>query len=334
MPATATGAFGSGAFDLKRKIDPGDVFTGNANITTQIGKLVLLGSFAYMSEWHGRRSTASRAGRQGARYVSNLTATYPIDDRWALALNGSWSFQEKNEIVVPGGGLVTEPKNSNSNVLIGSIEPSYLVSERLRLAVNYSFLWRDENFYDQHRGPVHPGEDQAHGRRVGDNMRCRRRRASSCAVRYSWIDQDTGAFVPVTAGSARHWRVLPPGLKYDSLDGVYLGQFRASNAGTSRIMRNSRLIVTGFAAVARLFAICRLTPPAQDRRPRRRRPKSQATAGTEMPARVRWLVHKSRHGGSGAAARGHRFVGAGVLFRHAGGNHRRQLHSLRAVVPR
>jgi outer membrane immunogenic protein len=129
------GGFGAGAFDLKRKIDPGDVFTGNANYTTQIGKLVLLGTFAYMSE--GRvKVDGIESGRQGARYVSNLTATYPIDDRWALALNGSWSFQEKNEIQAPGGGLVTEPKNSNSNVLIGSIEPSYLMTERLRLAVN------------------------------------------------------------------------------------------------------------------------------------------------------------------------------------------------------
>ena len=50
--------------------------------TTQIGKLVLLGSFAYMSE--GRVEVDGvESGRQGARYVSNLTASYPIDDRWA-----------------------------------------------------------------------------------------------------------------------------------------------------------------------------------------------------------------------------------------------------------
>ena len=41
-----------------------------------------------------------------------------------------------------------EPKNSNSNLVIGSIEPSYMVNERLRLAVNYSFLYRDHNYYN------------------------------------------------------------------------------------------------------------------------------------------------------------------------------------------
>ena len=63
---TATGGgFGTGAFDLKRKIDPGDVFTGNVNYTTQIGKLVLLGSFAYMSESHGVEVDDIDAGKAG-----------------------------------------------------------------------------------------------------------------------------------------------------------------------------------------------------------------------------------------------------------------------------
>ena len=92
------GGFGAGAFDLKRKIDPGDVFTGNANITTQIGKLVLLGLLRLHVRRARSRSTASKAGGRARATSAILTATYPIDDRWALALNGSWSFQEKNEI--------------------------------------------------------------------------------------------------------------------------------------------------------------------------------------------------------------------------------------------
>ena len=41
---------GLGAFDLKRWVDPGAIFTANANVTRQIGKLMTLVSFAYMSE--------------------------------------------------------------------------------------------------------------------------------------------------------------------------------------------------------------------------------------------------------------------------------------------
>jgi opacity protein-like surface antigen len=217
------GAFGSAAFDLKRKIDPGDVFTGNTNITTQIGKLVVFGTFAYMSE-----STAKvdglEAGKQGARYVSNLALTYPIDDRWALALNGSWSFQEKNEIVVPGGGLATEPKNSNSHVLIGSIEPSYLVTERLRIAANYSFLWRDENFYDIIEAQFIPAKTK---HTVGLSGSYALSQTASIELRgsHSWIHQDTSAFVPVRLAPLTLASV-PPGLTYTAWMASISANFR------------------------------------------------------------------------------------------------------------
>jgi hypothetical protein len=205
--------FGAGAFDLKRKIDPGDVFTGNVNYTTQIGKLVLFGTFAYMSEGTVKVD-GIESGRQGARYVSNLTASYPIDDRWAIALNGSWSFQEKNEIQAPGGGLITEPKNSNSNVLIGSVEPSYLVSERLRLAVNYSVLWRDENFYDQIEAQFIPAKTK---HTVGASATYALSPTATIVLRgsYSWIDQDIGAFLPLTVAPPI-LAALPPELKYEA----------------------------------------------------------------------------------------------------------------------
>jgi hypothetical protein len=46
------------------------------------------------------------------------------------------------------GPLVDELKNSNSNVFILSAQPNYMLTERLKVGVNYSVLYRDANSYD------------------------------------------------------------------------------------------------------------------------------------------------------------------------------------------
>jgi opacity protein-like surface antigen len=201
---------GFGAFDLKRWINPGDVFTANANVTKQLGKLVLLGSFAYTSESRAKVDGVD-SGRTGAKYTANLTATYQIDDQWALATNASWNFAEKNEIIA-AGFVSPEPKNSNSHVVIGSIEPSYRATDRLRLAASYSFLWRDENFYDQIENQFIPAK-QKHT--AGTSATYALSETASLEVRgsYSWIHQDDSAILPVTLvppSSAPQ----PPGLDY------------------------------------------------------------------------------------------------------------------------
>jgi opacity protein-like surface antigen len=210
VDVNAGGGFGSGAFDLKRWIDPGDVFTANANITTQIDKLVLLGSFAYMSESRVSINGVD-SGRAGARYTANMTAAYQIDDRWKLTTNASWSFQEKNEIVVAGVES-TEPKNSNSHVVIGSVEPSYQATDRLRLAASYSFLWRDENFYDQIENQFIPAK-QKHT--AGLSAAYAISPTASIEVRgsHSWVHQDDSAFLPVTT-TPLTLAALPPSLDY------------------------------------------------------------------------------------------------------------------------
>ena len=82
-------------FDIRQRVKPGDIFTANANLTSSVGKnLLLAASFAYMSESKLTIDSVP-AGRAGAHYVSNLAVNYQIDERWVLALNGSWSFQEK-----------------------------------------------------------------------------------------------------------------------------------------------------------------------------------------------------------------------------------------------
>jgi Outer membrane protein beta-barrel domain len=201
---------GVGAFNLKQYIDPGDVVTANFNITTEVGNTVIYGSFAYMSE-SSVTINGIDAGRAGARYVSNLTFNTQLTDRWSFVSNGSWSFQEKNEINV-GGALVPEPKNSNSNVVIGSFEPGYLLTERLRVAANYSFLWRDENFYDQIENQFIPAK-QKHT--VGLSGRYIVTENSSIELRgsYSWIQQDPSAILQATL-TPPTFDTIPPQLNY------------------------------------------------------------------------------------------------------------------------
>ena len=213
-------AFGS--FDVKRKINPGDVFTGNANITTQMGKLVVLASFAYMSESNATVDNVV-SGKAGARYTGNLTANYQFDDRWALAFNGSASYSEKNEISV-AGAVAPEPKNSNSLVLIGSIEPSYQLTERLRLAANYSVLWRNENYYNIFEEQFIPAKFK---QTVGLSANYAFSPTASIELRgsHSWIHQDTSAFLPVRLVPAT-FANIPPGLTYTAWMASISANFR------------------------------------------------------------------------------------------------------------
>jgi outer membrane immunogenic protein len=202
--------FNNGVFDLKRYIDPGDVVTANFNVTTEVGNTVIYGSFAYMSE-SAVVIDGIESGRAGAKYNTNVTLNTTLTDRWSIVTNGTWSFQEKNEINI-GNGLVTEPKNSNSHVVIASVEPGYLVTERLRLAVNYSFLWRDENFYDQLENQFIPAKTK---HTVGASGRYVVTENSSIDVRgaYSWIEQDPSAILLVTDPPPT-FAALPPQLNY------------------------------------------------------------------------------------------------------------------------
>ena len=202
--------FNIGATNLKRYIDPGDVVTANFNITTEVGNTVIYGSFAYMSE-SAVVIDGVQAGRAGAKYTSNLTLNTALTDRWSIVTNGSWSFAEKNEINI-AGSLVPEPKNSNSHVVIASVEPGYLVTERLRVGVNYSFLWRDENFYDQLENQFIPAKTK---HSVGASARYVVTETSNIEFRgaYSWIQQDPSAFLLVTEVPPT-FAALPPQLNY------------------------------------------------------------------------------------------------------------------------
>lgn len=203
-------------FDLKNRVDPGDTFTVNGNATTSIGNsLVLLGSFAYMGESH-TSINGMNSGKAGAKFTSNGTAKYRVDERWSLAFNVSWSFAERNQIPSGFGGLIVEPKNSNSHVVIGSFDSTYAVTDRLLLGGNYSFLYRDHNYYDPIEEQFSPAK-QKHT--VGGSATYALTQTASIAFRgsHSWVRQDDGPFLVTTLlPPPPGFAFQPPTLKYEA----------------------------------------------------------------------------------------------------------------------
>jgi outer membrane immunogenic protein len=208
-PSAATGF---GVFNLKNQIDPGSVFTANANLKTQIDNLALEGSFAYMSETVVKVDGVAN-GKAGDRYVSNLVAQYQFDPQWALVMSVSHTFQEKNQIPGIFGPLVVERRNSNSHLVIGSVEPSFLITEQLKLAANYSFLYRSDNFYDQINAEFIPAKTK---HSVGGSATYTVSPHASIELKggYSWVRQDTGAFLETSTVPAEVREYLPPQLSY------------------------------------------------------------------------------------------------------------------------
>jgi opacity protein-like surface antigen len=203
-------------FDLKNKFSPGNAFTANGNISSTLGSLFLMASFAYVANSHSSIDGIS-TGRDGAKFIANGAANWQIDDRWALSTNVSWNFAEKNDIPDGIGGLFGEPKNSNSNLIIGSLEPSYMVTERLRLAANYSFLWRDHNYYDPLQDAFIAAK-QKH--QLGASATYALSETANVTFRGSraWVRQDDGPSLlteTATLTTPAIFTLSPPALTYD-----------------------------------------------------------------------------------------------------------------------
>jgi len=175
------------------KIDPGDVFTANVNTSSIFDQWSVKTSWAFMSESHVKVDGIS-IGQKGPTFTGNIASTILLDPKWALLLNGSWSFSGKNKIQSPFG-LITEQKNSNSHVLIGSVDLSYAVTERLRVAPNYSVLYRNENYYDFIQEQFIPAKFK---QSVGLSGTYTISPTSSVTVRGSrfWVDVEEGPAFP------------------------------------------------------------------------------------------------------------------------------------------
>jgi len=86
------------------------------------------------------------------------------------------------------------------------------VTERLRVGVNYSFLWRDENYYDQLENQYIPAKTK---HSVGASARYIVTETSNIEFRgaYSWIEQDPSAILQATV-TPPTFAAIPPQLNY------------------------------------------------------------------------------------------------------------------------
>ncbi len=202
--------------DLKQKVSPGNTYTFNGNVSSTFDSLVLNESFAYMGDSHASLYGAA-SGRAGAKFTANASASYNFSQRTALAANVSWSFSEKNQIPNGAGGLTDEPSNSNSNVVIVSIDPSYLVTDRFKIAANYSFLYRDQNYYDQFQNEFIPAKTK---HSVGGSATYALTNVTTLSLQgsHAWVSQDDGPILPATGMIPA---LQPPALKYQVWAGTF-----------------------------------------------------------------------------------------------------------------
>lgn len=201
-------------FDLRQKIDPGSTYTLNGNVSSTYGALQMNGTFAYMGDSHASIDGIA-TGKAGAKFTANGSISYRFDERTSMAVNVSWNFSEKNQIPNGFGGLFIEPKNSNSNVIIASFDPSYLVTERFKIAGNYSYLYRDHNYYNPFEEQFVPAK-QKHT--LGASASYAMTDSATLTLRgaHSWITQDDGPFLVTTLGPPAVFELQPPTLKYQS----------------------------------------------------------------------------------------------------------------------
>jgi len=195
----------------------GDVLTASLNAAGKIGAATFQASAVFTSE-----SDLSKDGvpfaRLGRGYIANLAILYPIMERFNLLGNVSWKFNEKNKIAGEGG-LVDEAKNSNSHLIIGSIQPMYDLAEGLRLGINYSILYRSENFYDIVEDAFIPAKLKHSVGLTLDYGISQNTTLSLTGSRF-WVEQHPGALLQTQIGTSfagvtsATFENLPPELNY------------------------------------------------------------------------------------------------------------------------
>ena len=179
----------TGLFTGRHTIDPGDVLTASVSAIAKVGTWIIQGSAGYTAESEVYRDGVA-IGKKGDGAIANVAALYPVSDKVNVLLNGSWGYFGKND--VPGSnGLVTELRNSNSHVFIGAIQPTYDLTDRLRIGFNYSFLYRNNNYYDTFQELYVPARVKHSVGPVLDYVIAPNATLSLAASRF-WVVQDTG----------------------------------------------------------------------------------------------------------------------------------------------
>ena len=129
------------------RLDPSDVFTGNASIGYQVGALSLRGAASYSVE-SNTLIDGALFYKTGNRYFLSGTAAYAWNDSWTSSVSASYSHADRNQIAVFGlPALVVEAFNSNSNVVRVAADSTYKDGP-LAVGPTVSYLQRDHNAYD------------------------------------------------------------------------------------------------------------------------------------------------------------------------------------------
>ena len=193
-------------FTATRHLEPGDVITANVNTSSIFNNLSIKTAFAAMFESETKQDGVS-VSKSGVKYTADLGIVYKIDPRWSLTANIAWSFAAKNKISDGLGGLVTEPKNSHSHVVIGSIQPMYALTDQFSLGPNYSFLWRSDNYYDVVEEQFVPAKIK-HSAGLVMNYAVSPTASIGLKASHFWVHADPGAYLDT--GTLSTVSPLPP----------------------------------------------------------------------------------------------------------------------------
>jgi outer membrane protein W len=133
-------------YNTRLNMDPGDAFVATLNMSAKGTKWDSDLSTTFKSVRPTRRDGVA-VTKPGDSYDVNSNFNYAFTDTFSLKLDGSWSIANNNQDTFRGT-LVTEPKNSNSHLLVGTVQPNFKLNTKTDIHVGYSILYRDTNFYD------------------------------------------------------------------------------------------------------------------------------------------------------------------------------------------
>lgn len=215
----------TGDFDIMQRVKPGDTFTANGTISTALQNLMVAASFAFMAETNLLLDDLT-IGRKGGRFISNFATAYVIDPRWSLENNFSWSYLTRDKVADPVmGSLLDELRNSNSHVFILSTQPNYMITDRLKIGVNYSLLYRTANSYDAVQEQFVPAKTkQSAG--LALSYALSEKAKIDLRLAHFWVVQQDGPLLPTVIQNfgfpiqtVLQQALLPPSLHYTGWTG-------------------------------------------------------------------------------------------------------------------
>jgi hypothetical protein len=128
------------------RMNPGDLYTGNASLTYRDTRLVTQFSFSYTTE-----TTTTINGvatfQTGDRYSASAYVSYAWTDTSTTVVNASWMHINSNK-VVPPASLATEAFNSNNDIFTATIDQKFKAFQYFTVGPTGGFMYRDKNAWN------------------------------------------------------------------------------------------------------------------------------------------------------------------------------------------